>query len=111
MRAGELLGITVLDQDGRRRGVVIEIRTRAEGDAGEVPALKVDGFVIGTRRWRLFGYERRDERGPSVLRWLLRLAHRNTRYAGFDEVEIEAGRAMRVRRPWRELRSVRDIPH
>ncbi|SFB41819.1 hypothetical protein SAMN05216266_110207 [Amycolatopsis marina] len=111
MRVGELLGTPILDADGRRRGVVIEVRTRAEGGTGGEAALVVDGLVLATHRWRLFGYERRDERGPAVLRAVLRLVHRHTRYAGVDEVDIDAGSAVHLRESWDALRSVHDIPH
>lgn len=110
MRAGDLLGTPVLDVDGRRRGVAIEIRTRAEGGIGPEAELVVEGLVLATRRWRLFGYERRDERGPAVLRAVLRLVHRHTRYASVDELDIGPGGAIHLRGSWDELRSVYEIP-
>lgn len=109
MRAGDLLGASVFDTDGRRRGAVIEIRTRAEGGTDPGTPLVVAGFVIGIRRWRLFGYERTGERGPAVFRTTIRLLHKHTRYAPFDEVDVEAGKGVHLRTPWDELHALHDI--
>jgi hypothetical protein len=110
MRAGELLGASVFDTDGRRRGAVIEIRTRAERGTNRRESSVVDGFVVGTHRWRLFGYQRTGELGPAILQALVRLLHKHTRYAPFDEVDIEAGEGLRLHTSWNELPAVHEIP-
>jgi hypothetical protein len=109
MRAGDLLGASVFDTDGRRRGAVIEIRTRGHGGADQGEVLVVDGFVVGTHRWRLFGYERTGERGPAIFRAAVRLLHKNTHYAPFGEVDIEAGKGLRLHTPWHELPALHEI--
>lgn len=109
MRASELLGSPVLSGAGERRGVVIDIRARAEpAGEGEI-GLVVDGFVIGTRGWRLLGYERHGERGPAVLAALLRLLHRRTRYVQRSDVDLRPDRSLRLLRPWEELPRVPTI--
>ena len=70
----------------------------------------VDGLVVGPHRWRMVGYERHDERGPALFAALFRLLHRDTRYAAIDEVDIERGRQVHLRRPWRELPRLLDLP-
>lgn len=109
MRAGDLLGVSVFDTDGRRRGAVIEIRTRVEGGTDRGGAVVLDGFVVGKRRWRLFGYERTGERGPAVFQAAIRLLHKHTRYAPIDQVDVEPRKGLRLHTPWDELPAVQDI--
>ncbi|OLT45908.1 hypothetical protein BJF85_18185 [Saccharomonospora sp. CUA-673] len=109
MRADELLGAPVYDREGRR-GVVIDVRVRADHELGRGTVLMVDGFVVGNRDWRLFGYERIEERGPALLQALIRWLHRHTRYAPWDTVDLQALEAegleaatVQLRCPWTEL--------
>lgn len=81
MRASDFLSAPVLSPEGARMGVVIDIRTRPEPTGEGEVGLIVDGFIVGKRGWRLFGYERKREHGPLLLKWLVGLIHRNTRYA------------------------------
>lgn len=106
MLAGELMGTTVLDPDGRARGVVIDIRTRATRESGRGTVLVVDGLIVGKHQWQLFGYERHSERGPALLRVLVSLLHRRTRYAPWADVEVTDD-AVRLRRNWAELDPIR----
>lgn len=104
MRAADLLGTPVRDRDGRRRGMVLDVRTRPEREvrrSGTV--LVVDGFLVGSRRWRLFGYERRREHGPALLQALVSVINRNTRYVRHDQVDVEDDETLRLRVSWNDL--------
>lgn len=73
MRASELLGRRVLDEDGRPAGIVHDVLVRV-GDGGSVT---VSGIVVapGTVRSRLahaWGYAQGRAHGPFVMRALLR---------------------------------------
>lgn len=103
MRAGELIGAPVHDTDGTERSVVIDLRTRPENGG-----LVLDGLVVGRRHWRMFGYEHRDEQGPALLRWIISVVHRHTRYARWDDFELD-GRTVRLRRDWDDLSPLRDL--
>lgn len=109
MRASDFLSAPVLSPEGARLGVVIDIRTRPEptGD-GEI-GLIVDGFIVGKRGWRLFGYERKREHGPLLLKWLVGLIHRNTRYARWEDVEPQPGESVRLTCSWESLPFLRDV--
>jgi len=106
MRAGDLFGAPVVDPQGRRRGVVVEIRTRAEEEPGRRPVLVVEGFIVGRHRWRLLGYERSDEQRPALLRAIVRWLHRHTRYAPWDDVDVEPPGVLRLHTRWEDLRTL-----
>src|SRR4051812_40438210 len=106
MRVSELLGLPAVDADGTSRGQVIEIRTRVEGRPA---ALVIDSLIIGTRHWRLFGYERRGERGPALFNALARLVHRNTRCVRYSELDVDPGHRVRLRRDWAELPTLHEL--
>lgn len=111
MRAGELLGAAVVDPQGRKCGVVVEIRSRAEEEPGHRPVLVVTGFIIGRHRWRLLGYERSDEQRPALLRAIVRRLHRRTRYATWDDVDVQPG-VLRLHTRWEDLQPLfREPPH
>lgn len=122
MRADELLGAPVRDRDGRR-GVVVDVRVRADHEPGRGTVLVVDGLVVGSRDWRLFGYERIEERGPALLQALIRWLHRHTRYAPWDAVDLNAAdleatdleaadldaEPVQLRCPWTELPRITEV--
>lgn len=77
MRASDLLGRTVVDHDGRRLGVVIDLVCRVEanpdgpGSGPNLRRLRVTGLLVSPRRaGSLLGYGRAAQRGP----WLLEKA-------------------------------------
>ncbi len=80
--------------------MVLDVRARP---APERRALVVEGMVVGRTRVRLFGYERRDEVGPALLRRFAIWLHRDTRYAPLSELDIAAPGTVRLRVPWDEL--------
>ncbi|MCC3762108.1 hypothetical protein K3N28_03355 [Glycomyces sp. TRM65418] len=103
MRASELIGAPVLDTDGTRCSYVIDLR--AGGDDGD---LVVDGLVIGRHHWRMFGYEHREEEGPALMRRIIEMLHRHTRYVPWGDFEID-DRAVRLRRDWDDLPPLRSL--
>jgi hypothetical protein len=106
MRAADLFKLPVLDVDGVRRGIVIDIRAKAE-DGG----LVVDGFVVGTHTGGFFGYERRREQGPALLSALIWRLHRGSRYLPWDDAELdENAGVVRLRRQWADLPKLHEIP-
>ncbi len=99
MRTSELIGVPVIDVDGRMRGRVVDIRTYVDADS----TLVVDGFIVGEHGWRLFGYERHDEERPLLIHWLVRHLLGDSRFAHWDDVAVETG-ALRLRdRGWDRL--------
>jgi hypothetical protein len=108
MRASELLDLTIVDAEGTRRGKVLDIRTRVDRDVDGAPILLVDGLIVGTRHWRLFGYERRGEQGPALLRGLARRVNRETRYIAIDQLDLTPP-AARLRVPWHSLPTLPEL--
>ncbi|GAB3660689.1 hypothetical protein [Glycomyces tarimensis] len=100
MLASDLLEAPVAGTDGRREGIVIDIRARTRPGA---PALVVEGLVLSRRHIRLFGYDRGDEVGPGLFTRLARFLHRDTRYVPLSDVDIDTPGAVRLRVPWDEL--------
>jgi hypothetical protein len=105
MKASDLLLAEVRDRTGRRAGVVIDVRARVEADQ----SLVIDGLVVGRRRLRLFGYERREERGPFLLERIEALLYRHIRYASMSEVEIEAPGRVRLIVDYEDLPRISEI--
>lgn len=106
MRAADLFDLPVIDVDGARRGLVLDVRVKAEGEG-----LVVDGFVVGPRKSGLFGYERRREQGPALLKAAVWRLHRNSRYLPWDDAELdENAGVLRLRRQWSDLPNLHEIP-
>lgn len=86
-RLSGLLGSRVVLRDGRSAGFVHEVRLA--GGPG-LQAYAVEGLVVGPRaQGSLLGYDRRQVRGPWLLRAVVRLANRDLGYV-----------------PWRSVRRV-----
>jgi sporulation protein YlmC with PRC-barrel domain len=99
MRASDLLGKDVVGHDGRSVGRVSEIHLVREGPPlGEFgPSYTVDALRVSKHRTRnLFGYERRDARGPVAVRWFFRALHRGDRFVPWDEVVAVTSDAIRL---------------
>jgi sporulation protein YlmC with PRC-barrel domain len=84
----DLLGCTVLDGDGRRLGLVNDVRLGpVPGAAGTVPQLQVEGLIVaGASTGSLLGYDRRPAQGPWLIRALVTRLHRNARYVRWEQV-------------------------
>ncbi len=83
----QLLQMPVQDLDGARLGRPLDVRMEREtSDPGE--RIKVIGLVVGRGRpGSYFGYDRRPDMGPWLVRSLIRWLHRHSAYAGLSDLE------------------------
>jgi sporulation protein YlmC with PRC-barrel domain len=113
MRLSDLLSRPVRDSAGQAVGQVADVRLVQDGPLLRQVhnAFRVAGLIVVTRHTgRLFGYERGPAiKGPWLVRALLRVLHRNTRYVPWEHVERidDAGILLRV--PLSEVTSVHDL--
>jgi hypothetical protein len=90
MRLSDLLGAEVVDQAGRSAGRVHDVRLVQDGPpmGGFGAALRVDGLIVGRRAvGARLGYERRDMRGPLLVKLLAGWLHHDGRFVAWDRVE------------------------
>jgi len=108
-RLDEVLGLEVVDADGRTLGQVLDLRLRAGRE--EEGRLVVSHLVVGRDNAGVrLGYDRGSVAGPAVLRWLLERMHRHSRLVSLDggRVDVVIG-VVQVRRPPEPLRGTRDV--
>jgi uncharacterized protein YrrD len=89
MRLSELLGAEVVDQTGRSAGRVHDVRLVQDGPlmGGFGAGLRVDGLLVGGRAiGARLGYERRDIRGPLLIKLAAGWLYHDGRYASWDRV-------------------------
>ncbi|HVQ91330.1 MAG TPA: PRC-barrel domain-containing protein [Mycobacteriales bacterium] len=79
MRASDLIGADVLDRDGRRLGVVTDLRCVQDGPLrGAMATPRVAALLVSRRHTgSLLGYDRRDQQGPWLIRRIVRRLHRH----------------------------------
>jgi len=116
-RLGQLLGAEVRGPGGELIGVVEDVRLRVDGppQGPGMARLRVSALVVAPRRHvRLWGYERRPDIGPWLLRVIVRALSRGAHALDWDDFTIEHRPhdtlAVRSRRPKHELPLARDIP-
>jgi sporulation protein YlmC with PRC-barrel domain len=88
-RLSDLLGATVVTDDGEPVGHVNDVRL-APGQAvqGVRAELLVEGIVVSDRHaGSMLGYDRRDDQGPWLVRILVRRAHRNAQYLPWSAIQ------------------------
>src|SRR4051812_28271973 len=93
-RLNELLQMPVQDLAGARLGRVLDVRLeRATSDPGE--RIKAIGLVVGAGRpGSYFGYDRRPDMGPWLVRTVVRRLHRHSAYvdlADLEDLDWDAG--------------------
>ena len=93
-RLNQLLQMPVQDLDGVRLGRPQDVRLAREAtDPGE--RIKVIGLVVGRGRpGSYFGYDRRPDMGPWLVRSVVRRLHRHSAYvdlADLEELDWDAG--------------------
>lgn len=106
MRLTDLLASKVIDRDGREAGVVTDVRLVQDGPpSGEFgAAFRVRGLVIGRSRIGAhMGFERRNVRGPWLLKKVFGMIQGTPRYAAWDEITSIEQDVVRLRMPAREL--------
>jgi sporulation protein YlmC with PRC-barrel domain len=88
MRVSELLGSRVFDVDGAPAGVVTDLRLAQIGPVkGALAELEVEALLVSPRTTgSLFGYDRRSEQGPWLVRAVIRRLHRGARLVSWDDV-------------------------
>jgi hypothetical protein len=98
MRASELLGAEVATVEGRRLGVVSGLRCSLDGPSdGPTPAPRVRALVVtGRHVGAALGYQQEDQRGPWLVRTLIRALHRDTRLVDVGLIDRIEGRMIRL---------------
>jgi hypothetical protein len=88
MRVSELVGSVVRDATGEQTGIVTDVRLAQIGPpVGAMAEFVVESLLVSRRRTgSLFGYERRAEQGPWLVRRLIGLLHRGARLVSWDDV-------------------------
>jgi sporulation protein YlmC with PRC-barrel domain len=91
-RLSDIIGRRVVDASGAVVGQVADVRLSQDGPMlSEVQhAFAVTGLIVAPRHTgRLFGYERCDK-GPALVRSVIRLLHQGTCYATWPQVDTFA---------------------
>ncbi|MCW2572372.1 MAG: hypothetical protein JWO88_2430 [Frankiales bacterium] len=94
MRGADLLGADVLGPDGSRLGEVLDVRLVQDGPMlGADCALRIDGLVVGQRRFAShLGYDRAGVRGPALVAAIARRLSAGNRYLEWTDVdELQPG--------------------
>jgi sporulation protein YlmC with PRC-barrel domain len=88
MRLSDLLGCTVHDPDGTCLGTVTDVRLAQIGPIeGPSAELVIESLLVSPRATgSLFGYERRAEQGPWLVRAVVRWIHRGAFLIAWNDV-------------------------
>jgi sporulation protein YlmC with PRC-barrel domain len=88
MRLSDLLGCAVHDHEGVGLGTVTDVRLAQAGRIQGLSAeLLVESLLVSPRNTgSLFGYERRAEQGPWLVRALVRGLHKNAFRVPWNDV-------------------------
>ena len=94
MRASDLLGVTVYDGHGQRLGVVTDLRCVQDGPLrGSMQALRVSALIVSRRHTgALLGYDRSSQKGPWLIRVIVRRLHRSAVLIPWETVAETTGR-------------------
>lgn len=89
MILNDLLGLRVLDDDGRHVGNVLDARFVLDGRPGQtLSEARLDGLIISPHsRHSYLGYERIDMNSPAIINAILRWMHRGTFYVQWEAVQ------------------------
>src|SRR5437763_6664253 len=94
MRASDLIGAEVIDRAGQRLGIVTELRCVQDGPLrGAMAALRVDALIVSQRRTgSMLGYHRPSQRGPWLIRVIVRGLHRKSLVVRWSDIASHDGR-------------------
>jgi sporulation protein YlmC with PRC-barrel domain len=94
MRTSDLLGKAVYDGQGRQLGVVTDLRCIQDGPLiGSMQAPRVSALIVSRRHTgSLLGYDRNSQRGPWLIRVIVRRLHRSAVLVPWDAVAEAADR-------------------
>jgi sporulation protein YlmC with PRC-barrel domain len=89
MRLSDLLGARVTDAEEVPLGEVIDVRLAQVGKPHLAMAeLEVESLVVSPRATgSLFGYDRRPDQGPLLLRAIIRFLHRHAFIVDWRDVQ------------------------
>ncbi len=97
MRLSELLGVEVVDGQGRSAGQVHDVHLAQDGPPVGAfgHSFRVAGLVVGRRALGArLGYDRATMGGPAMVRWVVGGLRHGGRYVAWERIRsIEAGRA------------------
>ena len=111
MRLSELLGLSVIDSDGRGLGQVRDVRLVQDGPfiEGFGHALRVEGLLVGGGALGVrLGIARAGVRGPWPLTTWFRWRERRARYIDWSDVAGHDERELHLR-PGAHLAGVADL--
>jgi hypothetical protein len=93
MRASDLIGQDVVTHDGRRLGIVTDLRCVQDGPLrGAMYAPRVDALIVSTRHTgSLLGYDRRSQQGPWLIRTIVKRLHRHLSIVSWSDIASHAG--------------------
>jgi hypothetical protein len=100
MRASELLGARVVTSDGRDLGVVAGLRCTSDGPKrrGTLPAPRLRGLIVAPHGvGAALGYQQEEQRGPWLIRVVMRRLHRHDRVIEWEDVRRVADGTVRLR--------------
>ncbi len=103
MRASELVGARVVEADGRPLGVVTGLLCSLDGPSGgPLAAPRLRALTVSPRLAGAYlGYQQPDQRGPWLVRRLVRRLHRHARVVDWAAVDTVSGGTVRLREDWR----------
>lgn len=89
MRVSELIGCRVVDDAGATVGEVTDVRLAQVGrPRGVLAEFLVETLLVSPRRaGSLFGYERRGDQGPWLIRLVVRWLHRGAFLVDWSDVD------------------------
>ena len=92
MRLSDLLGASVTDAGGSHLGDVSDVRLAQIGRPHLAMAeLEVESLIVSPRSTgSLFGYDRRSDQGPLLLRAVIRFLHRHAFIVDWRDVDWNA---------------------
>lgn len=99
MRASDLIGAHVRDAGGRLLGHVTDVRCALDGPGhGPVPAPRITALVVSPRSvGAALGYQQEGQRGPWLVRVLIRRLHRGQVVIPWSRVGSLGEREIRLR--------------
>jgi hypothetical protein len=100
MRASDLLGARVLTSTGEDLGIVSGLRCTPDGPKkrGTLPAPRLRAVVVTPRGLgAVLGYRQQEQRGPWLVRVIMRRLHRHDRVIGWDDIREVGDGVIRLR--------------
>jgi hypothetical protein len=93
MRASDLIGQDVIAHDGRKLGIVTDLRCVQDGPLrGAMRAPRVNALIVSARHTgSLLGYDRRGQLGPWMIRAIVKRLHRHLVVVSWSDVASHAG--------------------